>query len=96
MKEQPVMNRYGEETFWSWQDLVLTLWGAGAVSLRAGDLEWGEAGDREAAHGAQSWLRTLAEREGKVRGFCHCGGRDPLERGSSSSMYASFGGKRWA
>ena len=50
-------------------------------------LEWGEAGDREATHGAQSWLRTLAEREGKVRGFCHCGGRDPLERGPSSSMY---------
>ena len=49
MKEQPVMNRYGEETFWPWQDLVLTLWGAGAVSLRAGDLEWGEAGDWRAA-----------------------------------------------
>ena len=43
------MNRYGEETFWSWQDLVLTLWGAGAVSLRAGDLECGEAGDWRAA-----------------------------------------------
>ena len=49
MKEQPVMNRYGEETFWPWQDLVLTLWGAGAVSLRAGDLECGEAGDWRAA-----------------------------------------------
>ena len=49
MKEQPGMNRYGEETFWPWQDLVLTLWGAGAVSLRAGDLECGEAGDWRAA-----------------------------------------------
>lgn len=47
MREQAVVNWYGEEPFWPWQDLVLTLWGAGAVSLRAGDLDGVKLGPGE-------------------------------------------------